>query len=134
MISRVKSALHRVLTYDYEKTCGCTYRLKRKPLRERDAPNTEEVDRDLLVVYKRKYTNCTQREEEWKRRLRCLDCGAEYTTREKSGTCTDYGDENPDADAKLEVKSTRRDPLGGYRTDYDEVPVVEYPDKERDKQ
>jgi len=133
MLSTIRTTAHRLLTYGHEKPCGCTYRVKRKVFRERDAPNTEEVERDLIVVSERKYTNCTRREEEWERRLRCLDCGAEYTTREKSSTCTDYGDENPDAGMKLELKSMRPAPLGGYRTDYEEVPVVEQPDERVDE-
>lgn len=130
IISTLKKKAHRLLTYSYEKPCGCSYRVKSKPLFEQDAPRTEEIECDLVVVFEREYTNCTRREEEWERRLRCLDCGSEYTTRDKSSTCTDYGEENPDAGIKLEMKSMRPAALGGYRTQWEEVPVVEEPAEE----
>lgn len=110
-----------------EKGCGCVVL---KPANfegvyEKDWPDTELLEEDYQKVKIKEYRNCTTNEIYKVFKLKCTRCGKIYTTRNKIGTGIDYGDKNPDAPVRLQMKHT-----GWKRWTKKEQPVIESRAKE----
>jgi len=109
-----------------KKGCGCEVFVPAgyEGLREKNWPKTELLEEDRTEELEGKYSNCTKYREYETFRLKCTECEKVYRTRRRSGSRTDYGEENPEASVKLEEK-LQRAPLIGGRLISEEKPVVE---------
>jgi hypothetical protein len=84
-----------------ELLCGCIAADGRGARFSNDTTVTNRQHNTLRSI---EYRNCTKYENEWEFTIQCDHCGATWKKRERAGSKIDYGDENPDADIKLETK------------------------------
>jgi len=103
----------------YELPCGCESYDYYPHLSEK----TEELEKRNEFVSEQSYRNCTKYEERFVRRLRCRECGAEYTWKDSTITRVDFGDEDEDAGMKLDMDMTGT-PMGNI-VRYDEKPIID---------
>ena len=99
-----------------ELPCGCIAADGRGA---RFSNDTTVINQDRNTLYSIEYRNCTKHENEWEFTIQCDHCGATWKKRERAGSKIDYGDENPDADMKLETKQR------GRFVNHNEVPIVQ---------
>jgi len=99
-----------------ELPCGCIAADGRGARFSNDTTVTNRQHNTLRSI---EYRNCTKYENEWELTIQCDHCGATWKKRTRAGSEIDYGDENPDADTRLETKWR-----GRFAND-NEVPIVQ---------